>query len=506
MRPGSPVMLPSCRRAVLAVCAATWLSACPDPDNVPDAGLEITVFTWEADHISGAVETHLADFEAQTGIKVNLVAEPSFNDVFPTLEAKATAASTDFDAFLVANIWVADLSNLGYIEPLDDFITADINDAELAWTDIPDGMKKKNSYGGHTYMMTVDNDMMNLFYRKDIFGSTTWQTAYNTDTGRTLRVPETIDEMIEIADYFKDKDWNPAVTGEKSFVGTTERNTQAYWYGYSWIAPYTIMPTASTDAQGIFLFKPDDMVPLVNTPGFVRGIEKWKEMITLTGGGGTRDNELTMFKSGKALMAIEWGDIGPQSHQADSQVRDKVGVALTPGTREYYNYKTSAWETLSASAPVHRAPVHQFNGWAWYMASTSAKKEAAWRFIKFISGKTVSGVDVADPRGGLQPWRTSHNETTHWVANGWSAEFASNFVSTIIAATDHPNAALDIRLPGAADYGDKLEEDIVDAFADPSAGAVQTQMNQTAAQYEVITNGLGRSTQIQAYREHLGLQ
>ena len=191
-------------------------------------------------------------FEEKTGVKVNIVAEPAFQKLQPTLEGKAKAGSSEYDVYMTGNLWVADMVNLGYAEPLDPYLEADADSEELAVSDIPEGVRKKNEFGGKTYSMLVDNDNMFLFYRKDVFAEPRWREAFNDEMGHELPTPpKTIPELIEVAKFFADKDWNPDMTGETSFVTSNAGLGQSHYYLYSFAAPYTVMPPGVAPSTGL---------------------------------------------------------------------------------------------------------------------------------------------------------------------------------------------------------------------------------------------------------------
>ena len=504
------------RRGSLLLATTVGLAACgsssdnkPPPTNTS----ELNVYTFGQPQIQGGIDIAAAAFQAMTGVKVNVIGEPAFQNLQPTLESKAKAGSADFDVYLSGNLWVADFVNLGYAEPLDAYITADAANPELANSDIPDGVRKKNSFGGKTYSLLVDNDNMFFFYRKDVFNDPVWQEQFRSDPANTTHKelpnpPRTLTEMLEVAKFFKDKDWNPDITNETSFVISDAGLGQSHYYALAWTTPYTIMPVGVAPSNGLIFFKPD-MTPLVNSPGFVRGITEWKQMIDCClkwyadsdGPEGLlrREAVIDQFIRGRALMAIDWGDIGPAAFRAESVIPGKVGFAMAPGSMEYYNWQTSVWEPTTEP---HFAPMHQFNGWALYMASTSKKKDLAWQFMRYFISPQVSLETVADPLGGYQPWRTSHSTNlTYWQSKGWGLDDAQQYVQTILDTTNHPNRVIDIRIPGSFRYGDALEAELKNVVL--GLKTPQQAMDDTAAAFQEITTDLGLAPSIAAYQAHL---
>lgn len=492
------------------------LAACggsPDPTGMPPKVSEITVYTFGQPQMKTRLDMEAVTFKAKTGVTVNIVGELNFSNLQPTIESKAKAGSADFDVYMSGNAWVADFVNLGYAQPLDSYITADVNSEELAYSDVPDGVRKKNSFGGKTYSMLVDNDNMIFFYRKDVFADPAWQEQFRNDPANTAHKelpnpPKTLAEMLEVAKFFQSKDWNPDITGETSFVTSSAGLGQSHYYVLAWTTPYTVMPPGVAPSPGLLLFKPD-MTPLVNSPGFVRGVTEWKQLIDCCvksfgasdgpEGLNGREAVIDQFIRGRALMAIDWGDIGPAAFRAESVVQGKVGFAMAPGAVEYYDWQTSAWMTTTEP---NYAPMHQFNGWAMYVASTSKKKDIGWQFVRAFSSPQHSLEAVADPSGGYQPWRTSHSTNlTYWQSQGWGTSDAQQYVQAILDTTNHPNRVIDIRIPGSFRYGDVLEAELKQIVV--GAKTPQQAMDDAAARFEEITTDLGRVPSIDAYRSHL---
>jgi multiple sugar transport system substrate-binding protein len=495
----------------LAFATACSSSGGDKPDGgTNDAVSEITVYTFGQPQMMPPQQDAAKAFEDKTGIKVNIIKEPAFEKLQPTLEGKAKAGSPDYDVFLTGNLWVADFVNLGYAEPLDSYIKADKNSEELALSDIPEGVRKKNEFGGKTYSMLVDNDNMFLFYRKDVFADQKWRDAFMKELGHELPTPpKTIPELLEVAKFFTDKDWNPDMTGETSFVTSNAGLGQSHYYLYSFAAPHTVMPPEVAPITGLLLFK-QDMTPLVNTPGFVRGVTEWKEIMDCCvkqqngdedGPDGLLQREavLNQMIRGQSLMAIDWGDIGPAAFRDEAVVKDKLGFAMAPAADDYYDWQSEKWVTPDAP---NYAPVHQFNGWAMYMASTSTKKQAAWDYLKYFISPKVSLETVSDPAGGFQPWRTSHStDMQFWQDRGWRGDDAAEYASAILDTTNHPNRVIDVRIPGSFSYGDALEAELKSVALGEKTP--QEAMDDCAAKFDELTTDLGQAPQVEAYGAHL---
>jgi multiple sugar transport system substrate-binding protein len=480
---------------VLALACTTTEPPMPKSDS-------ITLMIWNPDRILGPIKARIPRFTSETGIKVNITAVPNLGDIF----AASQSPNTQADVVIGLNVWVGDFVNSGFIEPLDRYINRDMADPQLDWKTIPQGVQDKNKWGGRVYSMICDNDNMFLIYRKDVLSNPMHQAGFMAKYMYPLpNPPQTIDQLIDVATYFDGMDWSGDGQQKHSFV-TSRRSPGElmYWYALGVTTPYTVMePDVAASHQlphWLFMFRPD-MTPLVTTPGFKLGVAKWLQLAKFASPTAGRQDAIDQMIHGQALMAIDWGDTGPASVSPQSVVKGKLGFALSPGTHQYFDWVTNQ---MVMTNDVHYAPLHQANGFAFYMTSTSDNKEAAWKFIKFMNSPEISMQIVSDPRGGYQPWRTSHTDVKQWVAAGWAEADATDYVNAILNSVNHPNASLDLRIPGVLDYGAAFETHLVHLL-DSATPNIDAEMEACAADLDKITNDNQIEAQRAAYRAHLGL-
>jgi multiple sugar transport system substrate-binding protein len=473
-------------------------------------GVNLRVLTQTGPFIAGPIRVHAPQFEQEYGAKVEAVETPNA-ELFSRAIQVANTGGGDFDLLLLANTWMPDFVNLEYAVSLQSYVDRDMADPLLAWDDIPEGIKRKNSWAGQTFTFIVDNDNQTMFYRKDVLGSPEMQEAYRTATGKDLpNPPQTLTDFIEVAKFFSPNgggaNWSDQGEGY-GFITCVQRGQQSYWYSYPWTAPYSVVPSdkAPGGTPGIYIFDPD-MNPLINTEGYVRGLTEFVQIISEAhrpGLDSIRTDVISEMVQGRAVMTLDWGDIGPASVGPDSVVKDKVGFSLTPGVTEYFDWQTDTWVTMPAGE-VHRTPTHAYNGWSYYITSQTENADAAWEWIKFHASPEISAIDAASADSGFQPWRNSHSTNLQpWIDAGWTESEAQTYIQTILDATNHPNAVFDPRVPGAARYQETLELYTNQAVARELEP--QVAMDQCATEFDSITDELGRDAQIQAYRAHLGM-
>jgi multiple sugar transport system substrate-binding protein len=266
------------------------------------------------------------------------------------------------------------------------------------------------------------------------------------------------------------------------------------------------MPADKAPAPGIFFWNPDTMDALVNNPGWVKGLELYKKIGDVGSAPGLdwiRNDVINEVVLGHAATAIDWGDIGPHTYSDVSVVQGKIGYALPPGSREYWDWKAKKWVKTDK---VHYAPVHCFNGWSWFITSTTKNPDLCWDFISYMLSEKVSSIDVATPDSGFQPWRISHSTNLQsWVDNGWDIDDAKTYIQNTLDVTDHPNSVIDARIPGANQYFEVVYEPYLTTILSGEKTAKEA-LDQIAKEWNELTDRLDRKKQIEFYKKHLNLR
>lgn len=169
----------------------------------PFAGVEINVGLL-ARGISNALKPYLAEFEAETGIKVNLEqhAYDSFRD---KMMLEFAAGSGYFDIVYLSPGFMGELIEYDYLLPLNDLMDKYNLDKDDF---LPAGIEI-NRYGdgleiwGYPYLA----DTSILLYRKDLFEDSGERAAFKKRYGYELPVPQitdplTTDEFLDLAEFF----------------------------------------------------------------------------------------------------------------------------------------------------------------------------------------------------------------------------------------------------------------------------------------------------------------
>ena len=119
------------------------------------------------------------------------------------------------------------------------------------------------------------------------------------------------------------------------------------------------------------------------------------------------------------------------------------------------------WDTLG-EGQLNFAPNEAYIGWGLYVMQKAEERgvsEAAWDLAAHIGGKDVSMWLSIYP-SGFQPYRNSHFEQKYWEDAGYPAEFAEAYLASQADSYNHPNGAIEPRIPGIFDYYIAAEDEI----------------------------------------------
>lgn len=466
--------------------------------ELPFAGMEVNILTIAGDQISGPLRKHAPEFEALTGAKVNISDAP-FADLYNKILIDAADANGEFDGYVFAVTWTPDFAAPGYLEDLGPYVA---NDADLQWDDVTPFFRDFSSaFQGTLYTIPLDGDFHQVYYRGDVLEAAGFAP------------PQTWEQYLEIAAAVHGQDMNG--DGEPDYgscIGQT-RNGQAYWFVHSIASGYL---QSQGTAQGGF-FNPEDMTPLVDSPGFIRALEIYGELTaygppdqTSIDVGATRG----LWQAGRCALTLDWGDIGPLSIDpvnAVPEVQQHTGAVVLPGSTEVMDWTTGELVPCDATTcpyaidGVNHAPFGAFGGWSAAVRASSQAKDATYAFFSYVNNPARSNVDVTIGSTGFNPYRQSQFLNRQlWVEAGMSPEFASNYLGALEAGLSSPNFMLDLRIPNGQQYQQVILDTVVSQYLAGEFTAAEAAA-EIAAQWDALTDEIGRDAQLAAYRSSLGL-
>lgn len=501
---------------ILILCGAIGLGSCSRPVDLADqapapspsplqvpysppdlSGIEITVLTLDGPQIAEPMIRRAPDFEALTGGQVTINTVP-FSDIYDLALQDMREGTQQFDAVVFAPQWLVDFADPGYLEVLTERVAAD---PAIRWEDIAPFFRDQSStFGGEIYTIPLDGDFHIVYYRSDLLE----QAA--------LDPPRTWSQYLAIAERFQGQDLNGDGQADYGSCIAKRPNDQSYWMFGSILSGFV---QSQGTQQGMF-FDPETMISLARTPAFAQALDIYKQ----TGSFGPPD-ELDLnvtqtrerFVQGRCALSLDWGDIGTLSIGPNSQVEDRVGAVILPGSTQVFDRSSGqmvACDKLTcpyAIEGINHAPYAAFGGWAGAIQSTidPAKQDAAYAFLSFMSQPQQANEDVTIGASGYNPYRISQfTQRDAWIEAGMSFEAASRYLGAIGLSLRSDNVVLDLRIPQSNRYQQTVLDDALTQFLREEITRDQA-MQQIHDGWEAITDQIGRESQRAAYRSSLGL-
>ena len=353
--------------------------------------LNLIYATAEAD--SEAVKLVLPDFASKFGIKINLETYP-YEALQQKVFAELAASSPHYDIMIVDTPWMPALTRK--LEPLTpylqdpnfndvtepgltDFIPAVFYDASVyqpskSFMHFPGSPTEVDAaqiakQGFEIFGLPIQSNVLTLAYRKDLFDNPQEQQAFQSRYGKELKVPETWDDFVPVAEFFTRLD--------KRLYGTTLMAGTGDWATDDF---KTLLACWGSDGHLVS----DDFRFSFASPAGVEALTFYAGLIQkhkVTPPGVTSfswDDVSATFNSGLTAMAMNYHDM-----KLNPDVKGEVAYAMVPKKVTYGPH---------------------FGTWILSINKFSKNKEWAYRAISWL---TASDTQIKMLQKQLHPTRVS---------------------------------------------------------------------------------------------------
>ncbi len=461
------------------------------------SGQTVVVVTQTGRSIGGPVEDFAPEWEAMTGGRVQLQ-QFAFGELFEKMISSFETGASSYDMLIFPADWAGDLMAPGHLAAIPQAIQD-----ELDWDDVvPLYGERLTAWGGVTYALPYDGDSHMLFYRKDLVDNPEYAAEFEAAYGYPLGEPQTWIEYRNIAEFFNGRVVETAGVPAPIYgaLEAQRRNSQSYWVYLSRAAGYGKIP-----GNPCFFFSCDDMTPQANNPGWVQALEDY---IAIREFGDPNminydvSDTRAYFPGGGSVLNIDWGDVGTISiDETMSVIGGDVGFGILPGGDRYWNYETGEWVTPESG--VNHAPFIAFGGWIIGVSADSDVLEAALDFAAFMARPELVMQLAVTGGTGINPSRFSQlDDLDPWIGAGFDRDSAEDYLDAILRTINHPNAVLDLRIRGSAEYFQALDAEISRALVGELAP--QQALDNVARLWDDITERYGREAQRDQYRSAVG--
>ena len=439
----------------------------------------------------------LAAWQEYTGAEIEWIDLPQA-EIFPRIQQSIASGTVDFDILEGGAPWEGDILGKGLAAPMPDWVAEQIDMSDyVKLLQAPVG-----TWNGDTYRVSIDADAHNFNFRSDIFANEELGAEWTASGGSAeWGPPQTWQQVQAVTEFLNGKQMD----GEDLY-GILD--VCAPGGGFSW---YFFASRASAYAKHpdnrAWLFDPENMTPYINNEAFVRAAQDIIDALPFEPAdqinADLNRTGFEQFLGGIGSMVHWWGDVGSFVYTSDlSVVQDKVMFSILPGSDDVYNNTTQAWDTLSSGPNF--SPNEAYIGWGLYVMNRAAEAgvdKAAWSIAAHLGGKDL-GTWMAFYPSGFQPYRNSSFPEELWAGAGLPPEFITSYLASQADSYNHPNGAIEPRIPGIFQYYVAAETELARAFA--GEVTAQEALDATAAAWDQITDDLGRDSQIELYQAALG--
>jgi len=375
------------------------------------------------------------DYEAATGIKVNVVQTP-WGDFYTRVGTEWAAKGTSYDMIVGDSQWVGQGATQGHYVDLTEFMVSNgihetVTPATLTYYgEYPQG-------SGTYYAYPTEGDANGWAYRKDLFEDPQNMADFEAAYGYPLAIPETWDQLRDIAEFFTRPD-----DGLYGVAIYTQDDYDAIIMGYE-----NVLFSYGADWKDA----DNNVLGVINSPEAVAALEMYKELYTFAPPG-TNDaffQEMNdALVNGQAAMIMNYFAFFPALNSDANPYKDVTGYFAMPYGPTGERFAALGGQGISVNAYVD-----------------DARKQASLDFIKWFAqedtqkrwaelGGYTCNINVLASEEFLTqtPYNAAFAETMTFVKDFWNIpEFgqllepaARHLSAAVVAGTEDPQTALDL--------------------------------------------------------------
>ncbi|UVK53284.1 sugar ABC transporter substrate-binding protein [Mesorhizobium sp. AR02] len=464
------------------------------------AGVELTFMGLNNQNLHNVLfRGFLKPWETYTGAKINWIdlAQADYN---ARLQQSIATGTVDFDIAEMGAPFEGDVCGKGLTSEMPDWVKKQIDIDDLVnYLKPPVG-----TWDGKQYRVTIDGDTHNFNYRTDVFADADLAKQWKDGGGAgEWGVPKTWQQVQAVTKFLKGKKFKG-----QDVYGYLDAPKPWGGFGFYFLGSRASAYAKHPDDKA-WLFDADTMKPRINNPAWVRAIQDVIDALPSEPADQINADPNTtgfqQFLAGTGSMIPWWGDIGSNVKTNDSSVIGNLcGFDILPGSDDVYNSKTGKWDKLPGGP--NYAPNLAYLGWGVYVMarvdSDPKKQKAAWSAAAHLGGKDLAIWTAMYP-SGFQCYRNSQHDIDEWVAAGYDKAFITSYLDSQFNSYNHPNGAIEPRIPGIFQYYSAAEDILANTFA----GKMKAQegADAIAAAWEKLTDQIGREKQIKLYKASLGV-
>lgn len=343
------------------------------------------------------------DYEAATGIKVNVVQTP-WGDFYTRVGTEWAAKGTSYDLIVGDSQWVGQGVTQGHYVDMTEFMTSKGIDKTVT----PATLQYYGEYpfgSGKYYAYPTEGDANGFAYRKDLFENPDEMAAFEAKYGYPLAVPETWVQLRDIAEFFTRPDdglYGVNVYTQKDYDAITMGVENVFFsYGCDW----------QDDTNNV--------LGVINAEPCVEALDLYKQLYSFAPPGNTNSFFQEMndsFTNGQAAMIMNYFAFFPALDSDNNPFRESTGYFVMPKGPDGQQFAALGGQGMSVNA---------------YIDDT--RKQAAFDFLEWFAqedtqatwaayGGYTCNINVLESETFLNqtPYNAAFAETMTFVKDFWN--------------------------------------------------------------------------------------
>lgn len=388
--------------ALLSIAFTSNFTATPRPVQAQGVS-ELTIWWAEWDP-ANYLQQIGNEYEAETGIKVTVVQEP-WASYFNKVGAEWSVQGDSFDLVVGDSQWIGIGVESGHYVELTDFL----NSNGITETVTPATLQYYGEYpvgSGRYYSYPTEGDANGWAYRKDLFENPDNMAAFEAEYGYPLAVPQTWEQLRDIAKFFTRPDeglyGNAVYTQVGGDAITMGFENVMFSYGADW-----------KDAD-------NNVLGVVNSPEAVAALELYKELYSYAPPG-TDDAFFAemnnVFINGQAAMIMNYFAFFPSLDNPEiNPYRDVTGYFAMPAGPGGERYAALGGQGISVNNYISDERKQASLDFITWFATPEV--QARWAAI----GGYTCNIEVLESEAFINqtPYNATFAETMTFVKDFWN--------------------------------------------------------------------------------------
>ena len=318
---------------------------------------EVLHFAVMADQFAEYTKVLSDEFKKKTGaeVKIDIL---GYVELMQKITQDYATGSAEYDLANMDIVWTGQFEQEGWTRDLTSWIERD--KAEIDYDDIMPVLWVMGSWNDRQIGYPLAGYANSLIYRKDLFEDSGEKTAFKAKYGYDLAVPDTMDQLGDLAEFF--------TRPEENMFGLVSNGARGPAVAQDWMEYMRGFGGQVLSPSGEVTVNSKQCVDSLDF--FVELFDKWAPPGAI---GYWWDDRESSYRTGQSVMQSSWS-IARAGYEDESisLVAGKTGMAVTPRV-----------EGQEAGYGV--------GGWGVAINADSSEKNAeiAWEFIKYMTSKDV---------------------------------------------------------------------------------------------------------------------